>query len=313
MKIAICFSGMIRTGIETSENIKNFIGDVYDSCDFFMHTWDIDYQNPLRGQLWDHPHIINRDISLDYTKLERLNKIYKFKDVEIDNYWQILEKHKIEYSKYIEGIEERYWWSPLFYSWWRSIKLKQLYEVENKFRYKYVIKIRPDMIFSEDLKLYSILDKISNMDFAVNQIYIDKDGSIVDDIFFACSSHVMDLVSNLWEYKIKSIDFKEEFSQDFFFKYIIHHGLNPKSLELNYLSETYYTISLYREESLMFNPVTEFNKCVESDRIHYHTLNACNTKYIEEWELIKLSQSTMERRHFLPNNLSDYNENSNLF
>ena len=40
MKIAVCFSGQIRTAVENFINIKNFLGDIYNDCDFFMHCWD---------------------------------------------------------------------------------------------------------------------------------------------------------------------------------------------------------------------------------------------------------------------------------
>ena len=41
IKIALCFSGQIRTGVLTSNNIKNFIGDLINQCDVFVHTWDV--------------------------------------------------------------------------------------------------------------------------------------------------------------------------------------------------------------------------------------------------------------------------------
>ena len=38
MKIAVCFSGQIRTGIQNHPNIKEFFGKLYNECDFFIHT-----------------------------------------------------------------------------------------------------------------------------------------------------------------------------------------------------------------------------------------------------------------------------------
>jgi hypothetical protein len=37
-RIAVCFSGQIRTGVHNYQNIKRFLGDLYDSCDFFVYT-----------------------------------------------------------------------------------------------------------------------------------------------------------------------------------------------------------------------------------------------------------------------------------
>ena len=39
--IAVCLSGQIRTGIYAAPNIKRFIGDLWDNCDFFIHTWNV--------------------------------------------------------------------------------------------------------------------------------------------------------------------------------------------------------------------------------------------------------------------------------
>ena len=40
MRIAICFSGGLRSSDQTSQYIKRYIGDLWDNCDFFLHTWD---------------------------------------------------------------------------------------------------------------------------------------------------------------------------------------------------------------------------------------------------------------------------------
>ena len=44
MRIAVCFSGQIRTGVQTAPNIKRYIGDLDPVCDYFVHTWD--HQSP---------------------------------------------------------------------------------------------------------------------------------------------------------------------------------------------------------------------------------------------------------------------------
>ena len=70
MKIAICFSGMVRTGVKAYPSIKRFIGDLWGQCDFFMHTWDKDYHNVLTGELSTHFFETNVNLELDKTKLE---------------------------------------------------------------------------------------------------------------------------------------------------------------------------------------------------------------------------------------------------
>jgi len=49
MKIAICLSGQMRTALYAWPNIKNFLGKLIDSTDFFIHTWDINSEKSVWG------------------------------------------------------------------------------------------------------------------------------------------------------------------------------------------------------------------------------------------------------------------------
>jgi hypothetical protein len=44
MRVAVCFSGQIRTGVVVAPNILRYIGDLLPQCDIFVHTWDIETQ-----------------------------------------------------------------------------------------------------------------------------------------------------------------------------------------------------------------------------------------------------------------------------
>jgi hypothetical protein len=43
MKIAICFIGQIRTGVICFPSIRHYIGDLWDNCDIFIHTYKQNY------------------------------------------------------------------------------------------------------------------------------------------------------------------------------------------------------------------------------------------------------------------------------
>ena len=51
MRIAICFSGQLRTGVWAIPAIKSFIGDLWENCDFFLHTWDSQYSKNYSNKL----------------------------------------------------------------------------------------------------------------------------------------------------------------------------------------------------------------------------------------------------------------------
>ena len=59
----------MRTGQYTSENLKRFIGELYPSCDFFLHTWSInDYKtwhpgSPKVEELCELHNITDRTIN----------------------------------------------------------------------------------------------------------------------------------------------------------------------------------------------------------------------------------------------------------
>ena len=78
--IAVCLSGQIRTGIYAAPNIKRFIGDLWDNCDFFIHTWNVSNEKPTPKQAEDG-NLFGDDQEINF---ETLNKIYNFKKIDIN-------------------------------------------------------------------------------------------------------------------------------------------------------------------------------------------------------------------------------------
>ena len=84
MKIAVCFSGQIRTGILTFKNIKNFIGELINQCDVFIHTWDVISEASSNLSIAGIP--FKEPESL----FEEFSEIWKPKKMIVDNFinWQ---------------------------------------------------------------------------------------------------------------------------------------------------------------------------------------------------------------------------------
>ena len=146
MRIAICFSGQIRTGVESSENIKQFIGELYPHCDFFIHTWDLNTSKPLFNPspelIYGNEQIITKTPSDSYTKI-----------------YEIYSPIKMTIEKHIFSSEK----IPLYYSWKKSIESKIEYERENNFKYDYVIKLRFDAIYSPEIHLNDYIQLVEPM------------------------------------------------------------------------------------------------------------------------------------------------------
>jgi len=81
MKIAVCLSRQVRTGADVFFSLKNYIGELWDNCDFFMHTWDIETTSPHIPQL-ENTSGVN---PIDYEALESLLDTYDDRAFDINN------------------------------------------------------------------------------------------------------------------------------------------------------------------------------------------------------------------------------------
>jgi len=215
MRIAICFSGQIRTGIESSKNILDYLDNLLPNIDFFIHTWDIEttslyevlkYENAIykNGRLINDVNV-PQSFKISDNKINNYLEIYKPKKYKIDDQQGYLNNVNYDYKL---GILEQY------YSWNESNKLKIEYEKENNFIYDIVIKLRPDVIFSSKRKL--IID-ITKMNFNTRNLYVWRWNNIcedemekieklnyqegrilskLEDVYFLGNSEVMNIATN---------------------------------------------------------------------------------------------------------------------
>lgn len=209
-KIALCFSGQIRTGILTSKNILNFIGNIIDDCDVFVHTWDVISQTSsdlsIAGVPFKEPDSL----------FEEFSKIWNPKKMIVEDF------AKWEVNKNIE---------PLFHSLFESNKLRKEYEIENNIIYKFVIKIRPDFIYNPSYKLKNELEIILNSDYG-NSIYTMDFGNCIslnkfEDVFWIANPKVFDVAVNYYYERLKNneIDWQTEMAE-----YLIKNNISFRRL-----------------------------------------------------------------------------------
>jgi len=178
MKIALCFSGQIRTGVLTSKNILNFIGDMIDECDVFVHTWDSITQTSsdlsIAGIPSDEPDSL----------FEAFSDIWRPKKMIVENYKEWVNKNiRIE---------------PLFHSIMECNKLKK----ETGNYYDFTIKIRPDFIYNPSYRLRDELESILKSNYE-NTIYtLDFANSIIhnkfEDVFWIAKTNIFDIAVNYY-------------------------------------------------------------------------------------------------------------------
>jgi hypothetical protein len=229
IKIALCFSGQIRTGVLTSNNIKNFIGDLINQCDVFVHTWDIISQTSsdlnIAGVPFKEPELL----------FEEFLEIWKPKKIVVENYENWVNQNlKIE---------------PLFYSLMESNNFRKEYQKENNLDYHFIIKIRPDFIYNPQYKLKDELEIILNSDYG-NSIYTMDFGNVIslnkfEDVFWIATSKVFDVAVNYYFERLETneCDWQTEMAN-----YLTKNGVEYKRLYCGNEGIPYRWVNLHEQK-----------------------------------------------------------------
>jgi hypothetical protein len=228
IKIAICFSGQIRTGVLTFNNIKNFIGDLIDQCDVFIHTWDV------RSQTSSDLSIATALFKEPDSLFEEFSKLWNPKKMIVEDF--------IQWRKMGICIE------PLFYSLYECDKLRKKYQKENNFRYDFIIKIRPDFIYNIEHKLKDELEIILNSDYE-NSIYTMDFGNVIslnkfEDVFWIAYTDVFDIAVNFYYQRLEgnTCDWQTEMAE-----YLTKNNIQYKRLYLGNNGIPYRWSNLYED------------------------------------------------------------------
>lgn len=251
MRIAVCFSGLIRTGVNCSDNIKRFLGDMLPYCDFFLHTWDYEPVKPFFRSHWNGiPFMQRYDEILCNKKLQKFIDIYNIKSYKVDSY-----------SDFIENTVNNNNILPIvWHTMSKSFGLKKQYEQCNDFKYDVVIKIRPDVIFPAEKTL---AEELRSIDLSQPVIYSDPHHETrLDDVFWVTNTDVADVVIGM---PYGEINQKPVFDALIVIDFLKKNGIVHKPLSKSGLP--CYTI--YRYESYMFDPMYNFCECFINDIIHY--------------------------------------------
>lgn len=167
-KVAICISGLIRTGIQAYRSFEQFFGEL--NADVFFHTWH------------------------DTKKESAIIDLYKPKKYSIQ---QPFPKDSITNSDDMGS------WGNMLYSIMMSNEMKKKYEIENNFRYDFVIKTRFDLIFPNRYKFPNIpimprTIYCSGGNNGVNHTDYESHG--INDVIFWGDSESMDIATNVFMY-----------------------------------------------------------------------------------------------------------------
>jgi hypothetical protein len=150
MKISVCIGGQYRTGKFAYKNLRNFLGDLYDQCDFFIHTWDTNTYRTFKS--------LNNTLTrpdeklLDCDLLEYKN-LYNPKSFMVDNF-----------DTFRQDVVQRFGPSGalinLYHSVYYSTQLMLLYEKSMRFQYDIVVRLRPDILFDPSRRLIDDINEL---------------------------------------------------------------------------------------------------------------------------------------------------------
>lgn len=207
MRIAVCFSGHLRSAVEASTNIRAYLGSWANRVDYFIHTWDHNLIRPLRNRAWIEsvlghrlPDYVEKDRVCFETGLSDIIKIYRPCRVEVENYAQ--------FRQYLGWIP----WQcqTLFYSHSRSVKLALEWSTQCGFRYDVILKLRPDQIVPISASKIYLGQPIqfNPHDFQHDLLVWDSmqdhflvqnwDPNRIDDVVWLASAAVMQQIAQYW-------------------------------------------------------------------------------------------------------------------
>lgn len=193
-RIAICFSGQIRTGIENSAHLLEYIGDMRDAVDVFIHTWDIETESPHTPENKGDHNIAKIRRYVDKDVFEKITNIYNPLDIRIDNFDFYQQCHL---KRVVARGHQCYAQIPMFQSIWEANQLKLAHERLCDSKYGMVLRIRFDINFGSGRTLLEDLQYAANKK---NIFYVidnwNKFPEAIEDICWLSTSNIMDTACN---------------------------------------------------------------------------------------------------------------------
>lgn len=191
-RIAICFSGQIRTGVENSINLLNYIGDMRDAVDIFIHTWDIETESPWSADNKGDLNIANIKRYVDREVYTKIADTYNPLDLRIDHFDLY---QRSQFKRIIARGQQVVAQIPMFQSIWESNQLKLAHERLCNSKYGMVMRLRFDLDFGPNRTLLEDLTYVADKkDLFYFVDFGNKFPNAVEDVCWLSSSRVMDKI-----------------------------------------------------------------------------------------------------------------------
>lgn len=148
MNIAICFSGGLRSFPNCVKNIKDNIINPLEQSGMkvynFISTWDIDN--------WYQYDITKSEIKFNMIEIEKYDKSLFSKFIS----------NKYREYPHLSGPDTHINSISMHYKIYRVWKLMEQFEKNNNITFDIIIRLRPDIIYSDQINIRHILDVLTN-------------------------------------------------------------------------------------------------------------------------------------------------------
>lgn len=249
-RIAVCFCGQLRQGVNAVKNLKNFFGDWYQQIDFFVHTWDQNsHRNVMGLQTLARP-----DEPVLAVDLDNFISAYKPK-------YFLVENQKKYYQEILENYGSTGTLINAYYSFYKSIELKKTYEQENNFTYDVVVKLRPDIIFPKDRTFDQDLLEYSANPEAIYSLRHD-------DIYQIGNSANMNIAADF--YNTKSLHGNLDWPMNKFLSWL-------EKNKINFTGLNDYRSTIIRPESSYFCSLNNYDEiCLINSQLYNRITFSCH-------------------------------------
>jgi len=226
-RTAICFSGQIRTGVETAPALRKFIGDMWNSCDFFVHTWSTNTRSKHAANTDTQSHIVSPQI------IDSIKTIYSPVSMVVDDI------DAVQADVYIQTGITPSGQLPMFRSIYEANLLKSKYEIACNSKYLAVIRLRFDQVFDNSATLLQELQYFANSDrdaYLNTCDFSNKLPNAVEDVAWLGTSATIDIASNFLQVRERhntGVDYMDW--QSHFKLYLEENSIKPHHWKNNNL------------------------------------------------------------------------------
>lgn len=198
MKIAICFSGAIRSFDECISSTMKYLISNFDNPDIFLHMWTFNETNSTD---------INYNFKWrkDTSSIDNILSVLNPKKYVIEEYTNLSEElikksSMVDMNLFDTDDKKNYGFNccSMYWKILKSFELAEEYMEENNFEYDLVIRARLDFIWEDYIRQSDFVNTLNNVIYLIKDRYATCSKLNTNDKFFAGNYSTMKKMCNVF-------------------------------------------------------------------------------------------------------------------